>query len=369
MITIFITLLSLLSLYSYALIDPNITLISHPIWTNFRNAMVQLGYYQRESSSMYFVLLVIGLGVFNYFATKEFKQINVLKLALGASLVSIISYPFLSHDFFNYLFDAKILTFYHQNPYLHKAFDFPADPWLRFMHWTIRVYPYGPTFLPITLIPSFFAFGKFMLNMWFFKTTFAAFYFLAVYFLNKIDKKIAVFFATQPLIIVEGLINSHNDLIAVSFGVIGAYYFLNNISKKSALMVALSAGIKYLTAPLLLLAVPTTNKVFRERHVIISFIATLILILYISYTSEIQPWYFLNLLIFLPFYKELLMEFSFFFTGLVFAYYPFVRFGDWTAQTIAQKHSIIAVFFTINLVYFIFTKRGTISYGKSRITR
>lgn len=246
MITIFIILLSLFSLYSYALIDPNITLISHPIWTNFRNVMVQLGYHQRYNSALYFTLLVAALGVFNYFATKEYKRINILKLALGAALVSLISYPFLSHDFFNYLFDAKILTFYHQNPYLHKAIDFPADPWLRFMHWTIRAYPYGPTFLPITLVPSFLAFGKFILNMWFFKSMFAAFYFLAVYFLNKVDKKIAVFFATQPLIIVEGLINSHNDLIAVSLGVIGVYYFLENISKKSALMFALSAGLNIL---------------------------------------------------------------------------------------------------------------------------
>lgn len=362
MIPIFLILTSLVSLYSYALIDPNITLISHPLWTNFRNSMVQLGYHQRESSSVYFVLLIIGLGVFNYFATKEFKRINVLRLALGAAIVSLLSYPFLSHDFFNYLFDAKILTFYHQNPYLHKAIDFPTDPWIRFMHWTIREYPYGPTFLPITLIPSFLAFGKFILNMWFFKGMFAVFYFLGVHYLNKIDKKSAVFFATQPLIIIEGLINSHNDLIAVSLGIIGVYYFLNNVPKKSACMLALSAGIKYFTAPLLLLAIPTSNNVFKKRHVMISFVSTMLLILYVSYTSEIQPWYFLNLFIFIPFYKELIQNFSLFYTGLVFAYYPYVRFGDWTTTTIAQKHAIIMIFFIANLAYYIFKKKRKIMY-------
>lgn len=366
MITIFLLLLSLFSLYSYALIDPNITLITHPIWTDFRNVMVQLGYHQRENSGLYFTLLVAALGVFNYFATKEYKRINVLKLALGAAVVSLISYPFLSHDLFNYLFDAKILTYYHQNPYLYKAIDFPADPWIRFMHWTIRVYPYGPTFLPITLIPSFLAFGKFILNLWFFKVMFASFYFLAVYFLNKIDKKIAVFFATQPLIIIEGLINSHNDLIAVSLGIVGAYYFLNNIPKKTILMVVLSAGIKYLTAPLLLLTIPTQNKTLRKRLTMISFVSTLFLILYISYTSEIQPWYFLNLFIFLPFYKEFLMHFSLFFSGIVLAYYPFVRYGDWTNQTIVQKHTIIWFFFIANLIYYLWKKRGTISYVSTR---
>ncbi len=366
MITIFLILLSLFGLYSYALIDPNITLISHPVWTNFRNVMVQLGYHQRATSSLYFIVLVSVLGVINYFATKDYKRINVLKLALGASLISLLSYPFLSHDLFNYLFDAKILTFYHQNPYLHKAINFPADPWLRFMHWTIRVYPYGPTFLPITLVPSFFAFGKFILNLWFFKIMFASFYFLAVYYLNKIDKKIAVFFATQPLIIIEGLINSHNDLLAVSLGIVGVYYFLNNIPKKTVLMVVLSAGIKYLTAPLLLLAIPAQSETLRKRLTMISFVATLFLILFISYTSEIQPWYFLNLLIFLPFYKGLLMDFSLFFSGIVLAYYPFIRYGDWTTQTITQKHSIIWFFFIVNLIYYLWKKRGTISYVSTR---
>ena len=122
-------------------------------------------------------------------------------------------------------------------------------------------------------------------------------------------------------------------------------------------MFALSAGIKYLTAPLLLLALPIKSKHFRERNVLISFISTLLLILYISYTSEIQPWYFLNLLIFLPFCKDLLMSFSLFFTGLVLAYYPFVRHGDWTAQTISQKHNIIWIFFIANLLYYIVRKR------------
>lgn len=358
MVFIFGTLLTLFSLYAYALVDPNLTLISHPLWTDFRNAMVQFGYYQRENSSITYIALVIGLFGFSYFATKKFKQINVVAFAGIAALISIISYPFISHDFFNYLFDARILTFYHQNPYLHKALDFPNDPWIRFMHWTIRTYPYGPTFLPITLIPSFLSFGKFLLAFMFFKGLFAGFYFLAVYYLNKIDKKLAVFFATQPLIIVEGLINSHNDLLAVSFGIIGMYYLLNKAKKGAGVMFILSAGIKYMTAPLLLLLAPRSPvKPKAKWDVVGSFLLTLALILYVSFTGEIQPWYFLNLFIFLPYFKDLLMNSSIFFTGLLFAYYPFVRFGQWTKETVAMKHQIIFAFLVINIVYILYIQR------------
>lgn len=340
MLIIFGILLTLFSIYSYALVDPNITLISHPLWTNFRNVMVNFGYYQRENSALVFGFLVIGLAVFKYWVIKYYKKLNVLHFAAVASLLSIVSYPFLSHDFFNYLFDAKILTFYHQNPYLHKALDFPHDPWIRFMHWTIRTYPYGPTFLPITLIPSFLAMGKFILNFLLFKGMFAGFYFLAVYYLHKIDKKTALFFATQPLVIVEGLINSHNDLLAVSLGIIGVYYILKENTRKGSIFLLFSAGIKYITAPVLLLP--------RAK---LSFSLTLLLILYLSFTSEIQPWYFLNLLIFLPYYPKLLKNFSLFFTGLILSYLPFVRYGDWTPQTIEMKHIIIALFFILNLIW------------------
>lgn len=353
MVLIFGILLTLFSVYSYALVDPNLTLVSSPVWTNFRNSMVQFGYYQREHSSVVFIILLIGLFVFNYRATKQYQRINVLLLAGIAALLSIISYPFLSHDFFNYLFDAKILTVYHQNPYLHKALDFPNDPWIRFMHWTIRTYPYGPTFLPITLVPSFLALGKFFLNVVLFKSVFAGFYFMAVYYLHKIDKKLAVFFATSPLIIVEGLMNSHNDIIAVSCGIIGIYYLLNNSRTKSALFFLLSAGIKYITAPLLLLpmTVISTSTARRNLSQIISFLLTFFLIFYLSFTGEIQPWYFLNLFVFLPFFPNLIMYFSPFFTGLLLSYHPFVRQGMWSPDTIATKHYIMFVFFALNLAY------------------
>ena len=352
MILLFITSLVTFAIYSYALVDPNLTLFSNDLWTNFRNQMVHFGYYDRLNSSILFVVLIIILFGCNYYLLNNHKKFSAIKFALLAGILSIISYPFLSHDFFNYLFDAKILTFYHQNPYLHKALDFPTDSWLRFMHWTIRTYPYGPTFLPITVVPSFLAFGKFFLNVLFFKVMFAGFYFLSVYYLNKIDKKMVLFFATQPLIIIEGLINSHNDIIAVSFGIIGIYYLLNKSLKKSSVALLISSGIKYMTAPLLILFILNVYKrINQSQAALVSFSLTLGLIIYLSITSEIQPWYFLNLFIFLPFFSSYLYKFSIFFTGLILSYYPFVRFGDWTKETIIMKHQIILVFFILNILY------------------
>ncbi len=347
MIYLYFLLLLIFSIYSYSLVDPNLTLINHPFWEVFRNNMVYLGYYQRGISSFIYIFLVSLLFYFQFYFLKRYKKINLFNLTLGTISILIVAYPFLSHDFFNYLFDAKIITMYGKNPYLYKALDFPKDPWLLFMHWTHRTYPYGPVFLGLTLLPSFLSFGKLILNFIFFKLLFTGFFVLGVYYLNKINKKYALFFATSPLILIEGLINSHNDLIALSLGIAGVYYLIKEESIASRLLLVFSAGIKYMTLPIVFL-----SKNISSRINSIAAVGLIIILLYLSFFSEIQPWYFLSLLIFLPYFPKLINNLNIFFAGLLFSYFPYVAYGDWgTGSNVVIKHRIIIAFFIINLFY------------------
>src|SRR5579872_2350917 len=116
----YIIFLFLFSIYSYAILDPNITFARVPIWAQFRNAMVQLGYHEQQWSAIIFLIGIVGLFIFQYLIIKNTKwksKIDVFRLSLLIGGVLLVSYPFLSHDLFNYIFDAKIATFYHQNPY------------------------------------------------------------------------------------------------------------------------------------------------------------------------------------------------------------------------------------------------------------
>ncbi len=341
-----------LSIYSYALIDPNLTLLQTNWWVIFRDKMVYFGYYQRDHSWLVYLILVAALFFFHYVFLKKYKQVNPIHLAILIGIITIFSYPFLTHDFFNYLFDAKIVTFYHQNPYFHKALDFPYDPWLRFMQWTHRTYPYGPTFLPITLLPSFLSMGKFMISFLFFKITFFFFYFLAVLSLSKLNKKWAVLFATNPLIIVEGLINSHNDLIALSLAIVGVYFLFKKKDNKARLLLVISAGIKYLTLPLFFLS--RDNKKLNR----LVFFSLLALVTYLSIKSEIQPWYFLAVFAFIPFYERLINHFAIFFAGLLLSYYPYIRLGGWdSADKVNLKHLIIIWLSLFNMIYIFFSRK------------
>lgn len=347
MIYLYFAILSTFCVYSYALVDPNFTLANNSIWEWFRNNMVVLGYYNRGVSSMIYLTFLILLFYFHYFFLKKEKQINIFKLSIGIILILLFSYPFLSHDFFNYMFDAKILTYYKSNPYLHKALDFPYDTWIRFMQWTHRAYPYGPVFLVATLIPSFISAGKLILNFIFFKAFFSIFYGLSVFFLYKINKKYALFFATNPLILIEGLISSHNDLVAVSLGLMGVYFLLNKKNIWSRLLFLLSGGIKYISVPILFL-----SKNIKSKFNIMAVGLLILLLVYLSLFNEIQPWYFLNLFIFIPFFPRLISSFNIFFAGLLFSYYPYIAYGEWGLESnVIIKHKIIIGFFIINLIY------------------
>jgi len=261
----------------------------------------------------------------------------------------------LSADFFSYIFYARIFTMYYRNPYTMIPGDFYLDPWLRFTQWTGYNYPYGPVFLVISIIPSFLGLTKLLPTFILFKIVTVAFYLLAVKFLEKLNKKWAVIFATNPLILIEGLVNGHNDLIGISLAIIGIYYFIKQKKALSGLYLLLSVGIKYFTLSFLLLLMKFKNKK------LLVLLLTIGGLLFVISKSEIQPWYFILLFGLLPFYEDIIFRLNIFFFGLLMSYYPYVRFGGWekvlywtTSQKVIYKHNLIIVFFALNLVYLLF---------------
>ena len=255
LLALYFLLIFCLSLYSYSLVDPNITFFNHPAWTSFRNVMVDFGYNRRPDSWLVYLSIIVLLFIFHYVFVSKYKKIVVgpFKIALGIGAILVVSYPFLSADFFSYMFYTRILTLYQHNPYTYLAGDFYLDPWLRFTQWTGNNYPYGPVFLLLSAVPSALGFAKFAPTFFLFKAVTVGFYLLAVRFLERLNKKWAIIFATSPLILVEGLVNGHNDLISASLVIVGLYYFLKSKKILSTLFIALSIGIKYLTFPFLLI--------------------------------------------------------------------------------------------------------------------
>src|SRR3989344_6751156 len=145
----YIATLLLLFLYSFTQGDVGLTLTRASVWQAPQHFFQHIGYFDRPLSTMlYIVLLFLLFGFYLLFlflaAKKGIDKKNVLKLVLVTAVLGAFSYNAFSYDLFNYIFDAKIITHYQQNPYEHKALDYPMDPMLSFMRWTHRLYPYGP---------------------------------------------------------------------------------------------------------------------------------------------------------------------------------------------------------------------------------
>lgn len=339
-------ILILFSIYTYAQLDPNITLMNNALWARVRDLFIQLGYFERPLSSFLFVSGIVALVMFHRYAVKHQRYISLPLIVFLIALTGILTYPFLSHDFFNYMFDARIATWYHQSPYLHKALDYPADEWIRFMHWTHRTYPYGPVYIAVSLIPSFLGFGKFLPTFLLFKGMNVLFYAVAAILLAKLNRRWAVLFATHPLVIVEGLWNGHNDMIALCLAIAGIYFLLQKKKISWGVLTVLSIGIKYMTLPYAALFIKG------KAGKILALLGIIAVLGYMSFFTEIQAWYFLALLALIPFFEEIIVHCEWFFMGLLLAYYPFIREGNWGLSEVMTKHIIMACGFFLTLIYF-----------------
>jgi hypothetical protein len=277
-----------------------------------------------------------------YLKRISIKQVWIT-IALAGGILAF-SYNAFSYDLFNYIFDAKIITHYHQNPYIHKALDFPGDPMLSFMQWTHRTYPYGPLWLGLTLPISYIGSNIFLLTFFLFKFLLVGCYIGSSFLIWKINQKILpqyanfnlVLFALNPLVIIETLVSSHNDTAMILFALLGVYLFF--IGKKifSLLFIFLSAMIKIptlaLLAPVLLSYIPMKEKLSNERYVWGLILTSVAALLYVLTKLEMQPWYFLWILPLACIIKpnkytlSLIIGFS---LGLLLRYTPFIYSGDW----------------------------------------
>ncbi len=371
---ILITFILFLSwvIYSYTQIDLNLTISSNSIYQLFQKKMIYIGYFDRQLSGSIFLILLCSLFSYYFFMIFlsirhfiSFKQLILLVFLITCIL--FFAYPAFSHDIYNYMFDARIVTLYHANPYIHTALDFPSDLWTRFMHWTHRTYPYGPVWIFITLPFSFLGFGKFVLTLINFKLMFTFFHLGNIYLIWKILEKIqpknkiygVTLFAFNPLVIIESLISPHNEAIMLFFLLLTIYQLISNISWWWILLSGLlSAGIKFITIiifPILPFYKRLTKKNNMDLFLQIIYVLYITSLIYLFILREPYPWYFIpivGLSALLPQKRKILYITIALSIGSLLRYVPFLLYGIYTANEryLMNMVFIIPVFSVIILV-------------------
>lgn len=373
---IYVLILFLLTFYSYSQIDLNLTLSANPYYQAVQNQLIYLGYYNRSLSTYIFLIIFFCLFFFYFLFLYQARHNHlsskkIYLLILFSIIFLIFSYPGFSHDIFNYMFDARMITKYHTNPYLHSALDFPDDLWTRFMHWTHRRYPYGPIWLVITTPFSFMGFGKFVPTLMLFKLMFICFHLLNIYLIykilrNKIPKYTlsgVVFYAFNPLIIIESIVSPHNEVMMLSFLLLAIYFgVINKRIFVSFLALVFSAGVKFTTAsvfPLFIIIGFLRKKFNFERIIEIFLLFLLFPFLILIINREPYPWY---LIIFVGI-GALLGKFRFMHLliicqslGALLRYAPYLYFGEYSLR-VSLWQNIVYLIPTVILIFWIISRQ------------
>ncbi len=301
-----------LFLYSFTQVDLNLTLSKVSVFQTFQKSFQYLGFFQRPESSIIFSLIFLFLFLFYigflFLSLKnKISPKYLIYLVFGTFLLLVFSYNAFSYDLFNYIFDAKIVTHYQQNPFLAKPSDFVGDEMLNFMRWTHRFYPYGLSWLILTVPLSIIGGNIFLTTFFLFKLLAGLSYLGSGYLIYKISQNLfpkdkisnTLFFALNPLVLIEGLISAHNDMPMVFITLLSFYLYLNKRKSASFLVYIFSVGIKYATAVFapsilyLLISDKLNKKINWEKFFIFSLSFSLLVVIYASVRTTFQPWYFL----------------------------------------------------------------------------
>lgn len=290
----FYFLLAVLSVFSYGFKDPNLELTLSPVIKTLIQPLYYLVYYERSWAAIIFFLFVLFLfGIYLFLLKNPPKKIAWI-IVVGGIILSF-SYPALTHDLFNYITTAKVTFTYHENPYVVMPIEIPNEPYLAFTRAANKVALYGPVWIAITAIPHFLGNNNIWQTIVMFKLVTLFFYFVYAYTVFRITKSIknTIFFALNPLVVIETLVCGHNDIVMMTLCVLGILFLYKKKLLERCLGVLLFIfswfikGTTALLTPLLLI-----RKISFDRLLIYSYIV-LALVFFIAapIREELYPWY------------------------------------------------------------------------------
>ena len=384
-IAFFITLL-FYACFSYIFTDKNLVLTSHPLYWETQTYLWQNLSGNAVLLCVVLVLIITILCICYFFLLKKLKK-NSQNFWLYLAIISplFFSYNALSHDIFNYLFNAKMVLVYQQNPHLVSALEFAdIDTWVRFMHNVHTAAPYGYGWTALSLIPSTLGFGKFTLTLLSFRV-FTLFGLAFLYYslqhlsptLNKRrlhQHELALVFL-NPLFLIEIISNYHNDIWMMAPAVLSISILLRtftaNLPRKNqvthfsiaVLFLLVSISIKLVTVVLVpffavagmvlfflpnnrwsrYLAVIPTHFISKIQEKVFTTLPTLLVIAFFLplltlRSQQFLPWYLIWSLVWLPFVKNTTVKN----TILIFSVTSLFRYVPWIYNSFEYSSAVLS---------------------------
>lgn len=395
--------------------DPNLVLTSNDIYWKFQNFMWKTFFHNSILTGYIYLFLIISLFILYFYILKKLKskKVNLKKIFFNKYVLIFLviiapiafSYNSLSHDVFNYIFYARMIAKYGVDTKLYTALDFPNDLWIRFMHNTNVTDVYGRGWTYFTLIPYYLGFGKFSLTLaafrvWSYLCMILLYFSMQNFSMTLFKRRMNLYESAMvflnPFFLIEYISNYHNDLLMMPFAIYGLSFLIKPITSQisdnylkvkyflvSILFLSISISIKYATLALLpiwflvlliYLFYYRLAKIVKRRFKInidqnfidkIFFIIVnkwifyipdlaatiMMLLLFTPRSHQFYPWYFIWVLVWLPFMKMKKLRNLL----LVFTVSSSLRYLPWLFNGLEYSPKIIAnqtlIVWIIPLIY------------------
>ena len=170
-------------------------------------------------------------------------------ITILAGLIYVFSPAMLSHDILVYASYSRLLATYHANPYFVPLSAFPHDPYVPLNYWSGSVAAYGPLWLLVCGVVGFvvgpaglqpfsyvlayrlLALVAHLLNTWLVGRTLEA--------TDQSPRTVTLgmtLYALNPLVLLESSLGGHNDVVMMTFLLIGALLAARAEQSKRLLM-------------------------------------------------------------------------------------------------------------------------------------
>ena len=309
--------------------------------------------------------LFISLLYFGYFKILVYApKIKIQKKMLLLPFIGIFAYPaILSFDLFNYIATAKVAFHYFENPYVIMPIEFSGDPMLLFTHAANKTALYGPLWILLTAIPYYLSFQQYVLSVIFLKLFVGLFFVGTVILLWKLTRSMynVLFFAANPLVLIETFISGHNDIVMMFLALASVYSLKKNKLLFSIILLVCSILIKYATVFMipvflfLLAQIIAKKKVDWDYWYIGLFLSMLFICLLSPLREELYPWYAIWPLTFFSLVAEKKRFLGYIVIlgsyGLMLAYIPYMYLWTYTGITPILKNVCIVMPLTLFLSY------------------
>jgi len=288
-IIVFAGLLLGITVLSYGFTDPNLTLSAHPFFRAIHDPLFHLVYYQRSVTTVLFASALVILFACYLYLLRHKPKFAVI---IVSAVILVFSYPALTYDLFNYIATAKVAFAYHENPYIVMPIEIPNDPNLAFTRAANKVALYGPVWILLTAIPHYAGGGNVWATVIAFKFMNALAYLGFAYFIYRVTKNLTnvVFFALNPLVLFEVLMNGHNDMYMMIPALGGLLLWRRKNMFIGCLLFIASWFVKGATvilAPLLFL-----KNISWERMLLIAYcLLSFVFFVMAPIREELYPWY------------------------------------------------------------------------------